>query len=150
MDARIIKTDEQYRHYLHEVEQLAAQDPDPSSKDGARLELFAKLVEDYEKERFKFRQPDPVEAIVFRMEQEGLRQKDIAEILGGKNRASEVLSRKRPLSLQMIRALHNKLGIPSELLIREPDAKSEGSDEIRDEDIPVELLVKRGWIDDVR
>ena len=122
MEIRIIKTKQQYRRYLEEVDRLVALDPDPRSGEGGRLELLAKLVEDYEKERFRFRKPDPVEAILFRMEQQGLRQKDIAELVGGKNRASEVLSRKRPLTLAMVRALHEKLGIPSELLIQEPGA----------------------------
>jgi HTH-type transcriptional regulator/antitoxin HigA len=122
MEPRIVKTGKQHRLYLAEVERLAAHDPAPDSRDGARLELLAKLVEDYEKERFRFDKPDPVEAIIFRMEQQGLRQKDIAELLGGKSRASEILARKRPLTLAMIRALHEKLAIPSELLIREPVA----------------------------
>jgi HTH-type transcriptional regulator/antitoxin HigA len=123
MEIRIIKTKQQYRRYLKEVHRLVPLDPDPRTAEGARLELLAKLVEDYEKERFKFRKPDPIEAILFRMEEQGLRQTDIAEIVGGKNRASEVLSRKRPLTLAMIRALHEKLGIPSELLIQEPRAE---------------------------
>lgn len=122
MDIRIIKTRQQYRRYLKEVDRLVSLDPDSRSAAGARLELLAKLVEDYEKEHFKFRQPDPIEAILFRMEEQGLRQADIAAIVGGKNRASEILSRKRPLTLAMIRALNEKLGIPSELLIREPAA----------------------------
>jgi len=123
MDIRVIKTKQQYRRYLEEVDRLVALDPDPRTAEGARLELLAKLVEDYEKEHFKFRKPDPIEAIIFRMEQQGLRQTDLAAIIGGKNRASEVLSRKRPLTLAMIRALHEKLGIPSELLIRQPAAE---------------------------
>ena len=123
MDIRIIKTKQQYRRYLKEVDRLVPLDPDPRTAEGARLELLAKLVEDYEKEHFRFRKPDPVEALVFRMQEQGLKQKDIADIIGGKNRASEVLSRKRPLTLAMIRALHEKLGIPSELLIREPAAE---------------------------
>lgn len=123
MDIRIIKTKRQYRRYLKEVDRLVSLDPDPRTAAGARLELLAKLVEDYEKEQFGFRKPDPVEAILFRMEQQGLRQKDIADIIGGKNRASEVLSRKRPLTLAMARALHEKLGIPGELLIQEPRAE---------------------------
>src|SRR5512139_3691628 len=119
LEPRIIKTDEQYRHYLSEVETLAAEDPHPESTEGARLELLAKLVEDYEKAHFRFDLPDPVDAILFRMEQQGLRQKDIAEILGGKNRASEILARQRPLTLPMIRALYERLDIPAGLLIRE-------------------------------
>jgi len=122
MEPRIIKTDDQYRQYLQVVEDLAANDPPLDSPDGARLELIAKLVEDYERTRYPFARPDPVDAIIFRMEQQGLRQKDIAEMLGGKNRASEVLARKRPLTLSMIRALHKNLQIPSALLIRETRA----------------------------
>ena len=122
MELRIVKTDEQHRRYLEEARRLAKGDPAPESNDGARLELLAKLIDDYERARFKFRKPDPIEAILFRMEEQGLRQADIAAIVGGKNRASEILSRKRPLTLSMVRALHEKLGIPSELLIREPTA----------------------------
>lgn len=147
MEPRIIKTEEQYKRYLREVEQLAAQDPDADSADGERLELLAKLVEDYEKERFPFNTPDPIDAILFRMEEQGLRQKDIADLLGGKNRASEVLARKRPLTLPMIRAIHDKLAIPSELLIREPAATYGKTEEIDESEIPVGLLVKRGWIE---
>ena len=66
MDIRIIKTKQQYRRYLKEVDRLVALDPDPRSAQGARLELLAKLVEDYEKERFPFRKPDPIEAVLFR------------------------------------------------------------------------------------
>ena len=123
MELRIIKTEEQHRRYLEEARRLVKGDPEPESDDGARLELLAKLIDDYERERFKFRKPDPIEAILFRMEEQGLRQADIAAIVGGKNRASEILSRKRPLTLSMVRALHEKLGIPSELLIRQPVAE---------------------------
>ena len=68
MDIRIVKTKQQYRRYLEVVDRLVALDPDPRTAEGARLELLAKLVEDYEKQHFKFRKPDPVEAILFRME----------------------------------------------------------------------------------
>jgi HTH-type transcriptional regulator / antitoxin HigA len=123
LEPRIIKTDEQHREFLAEVERLAVLDADPESAQGLRLELLAKLVEDYEKVRFAFAKPDPVDAILFRMEQQGLRQKDIAPFLGGKNRASEVLARKRSLTLPMIRALYEELDIPPGLLIREPKAE---------------------------
>jgi HTH-type transcriptional regulator/antitoxin HigA len=69
MELRIIKTDEQHRRYLEEARRLAKADPEPESHDGARLELLAKLIDDYERERFRFRKPDPIEAIVFRMEE---------------------------------------------------------------------------------
>jgi len=122
MIVRIIKTKAQHAAALAEIARLARRDPARESRDGVRLELLAKLVEDYETERFVFAKPDPVDAILFRMEERGLRQKDVAGVLGGKNRASEVLARKRPLTLSMIRALHEKLDIPHELLIREPAA----------------------------
>lgn len=120
MEPRIIKTDEHYRQFRAEVERLAVMDPEPESHEGLRLELLSKLVEDYEKLRFSFATPDPIDAIIFRMEQQGLRQKDIAPLLGGKNRASEVLSRRRRLTKSMISALYEKLHIPLELLVREP------------------------------
>lgn len=146
MEPRIIKTENQYRAYLTEVERLAAEDPVPGTPDGDRLELLAKLVEDYEKERFKFDRPNPVDAILFRMEEQGLRQKDLAPLLGGKNRASEILSRKRPLTLAMVRALSDRLHIPAELLIREPEPSQYGEEEDEDE-IPLPLLVKSGLFD---
>lgn len=148
MDIRIIKTEEQYRQYLAEVERLAAEDPDPTSAEGARLELLAKLVEDYEKGAFPIAKPDPIDALLFRMGQQALRQKDIAELLGGKNRASEVLARKRPLSLAMIRNLHEKLDIPASLLIREPESQGRISsmfDEPEGFDEAIDLMVHRGW-----
>lgn len=120
IEPKIIKTEKQYRAYLAEVDRLATDDPVPGTPDGDRLELLAKLVEDYEKERFKFKRPDPIAAIRFRMEERGLRQKDIAPMLGGKNRVSEVLAGKRPLTLAMVRALNYSLHISAELLIREP------------------------------
>ena len=120
MVIRIIKTKAQHKVAIEELTRLARLDPAPESSNGLRLELLAKLVEDYEKERFVFAKPDPIDAILHRMEERGLLQKDIASALGGKNRASEVLARKRPLTLPMIRALHEKLGIPPALLIREP------------------------------
>ncbi len=118
MEIRIVKTDRRYRRYLAEISKLMEKDPSAQSAAGARLELLAKLVEDYEKIHFPIPKPDPVDAIQFRMEQQGLRQKDIAELLGGKNRASEILSRKRPLTIPMIRALSRRLRIPAELLVQ--------------------------------
>ncbi len=76
----------------------------------------------YEQKHFPIDFPDPVEAIKFRMEQEGLRQKDVEKFFPGKNRVSEVLNRKRPLSIGMIRALHRGLGIPAEVLFQEVPA----------------------------
>lgn len=122
MEPRIIKTKAQHREALAEVERLAMDDPRLGTPDGDRLELLAKLVEDYEKQRFPFARPDALSAIRFRMEERGLRQKDLATALGGKNRVSEVLAGKRALTLGMVRSLSQSLNIPTELLVREPEA----------------------------
>jgi HTH-type transcriptional regulator / antitoxin HigA len=81
------------------------------------LEVLSTLVEAYENKHHAIDPPDPVDAIKFRMEQQGLRRADIAPLMGGKNRVSEVFSRRRPLSLKMIRSLHNSLHIPYESLM---------------------------------
>jgi len=147
MEPKIIKTEDQYQTYLAEVEQLATEDPELGTQAGDRLELLAKLVEDYEKERFKFSRPDPIEAIRFRMEEKGLKQKDLALIFGGKNRASEVLARKRPLTLSMIRALSENLQIPTDLLIHERERRLSDVEVDDEDDVPISmpLLVKSGF-----
>ncbi len=122
IEPKIIKTADQYQAFLDEVDRLASTDPVPGTPDGDRLELLAKLVEDYEKSRFKFNRPHPIEAIRFRMEERGMKQKDLAPLLGGRNRASEVLAGKRPLTMSAVRALSTALHIPADLLIQEPEA----------------------------
>lgn len=115
MKPKILKTEEDYQSALDHVANLM--DAKPGSAREQDLELWSILVERYEQEHFPIDLPDPVSAIKFRMDQEGLRQKDLAKVLPGKNRVSEVLHRKRPLSLGMIRSLHKHLGIPAEVLI---------------------------------
>lgn len=117
MKPKIIKTKEEHAMALARVEALM--DAAPGSPQEEELELWSLLVERYEDEHCPIDLPDPVLAIKFRMEQEGLRQKDLEKYFPGKNRVSEVLNRKRPLSLGMIRALHHGLGIPAEVLLRE-------------------------------
>jgi HTH-type transcriptional regulator / antitoxin HigA len=117
MKPRILKTKDDYAAALKRVEALM--DARPGSSKEEELELWSLLVERYEEEHFPTDFPDPVEAIKFRMEQQGLRQRDLARVLPGKNRVSEVLHRKRPLSLGMIRSLHRHFGIPAEVLIGE-------------------------------
>jgi HTH-type transcriptional regulator / antitoxin HigA len=94
-----------------------------------------------------FSKPDPIDAILFRMQEKGLRQKDIADLLGGRNRASEVLARKRPLTLPMIRALYETLDIPPALLVQEPKTEYSSQPAFVESDIPLDLLQKRGWIE---
>lgn len=115
MKPKILKTKEDYKEALTRVESLM--DAKPGTAKEEELELWSLLVERYEQEHFPIDLPDPVEAIKFRMDQEGLRQKDLAKVLPGKNRVSEILHRKRPLSLGMIRSLHRHLNIPAEVLI---------------------------------
>lgn len=128
MEPRLIKTEEDHKAFLAEVERLVALDPAPSTPEGDRLELLATLVEDYEKKHFPIEKPTAIEAILVRMEEQGLRQKDLVPYIGSRSKVSEVLSGKRGLTLQMIRALHRGLGIPLEILTHEPDvAKQESS-----------------------
>ncbi len=97
-------------------------DPALGTPQGDRLDMLATLVQAYEARHFPIDPPDAVEAIKFRMEQQGLSVKDLEAFIGRPNRVYEVLNRKRPLTLQMIRRLHGGLGIPAEVLIR--DAQS--------------------------
>lgn len=120
MTPKIIKTESEYEAALARAESLM--DAVTGSSDEEELELWSFLIERYEQEHFPIDLPDPVEAIKFRMEQGGLRQKDLERYFPGKNRVSEVLNRKRPLSIGMIRALHQGLGIPAEVLLREVPA----------------------------
>lgn len=85
---------------------------------GDRLDVLATLIDAYENEHYPMDPPDPIEAIKFRMEQQGLTRRDLEQIIGTRTRISEVLARKRGLSIGMIRRLHERLGIPAEVLIR--------------------------------
>ena len=121
MEIKAIRTKADYRAVLKEIETLMSARAD--TPEGERLDVLATLVEAYEKKHYRFDLPDPVEAIKFRMEQSGLVPKDLVPMIGQINRVYEVLNRKRPLTLQMIRQLHQKLGIPAESLIKEPSQR---------------------------
>jgi HTH-type transcriptional regulator/antitoxin HigA len=120
MISKIIKTDEEYQNALTALDGLM--DAAPGSKEEQQLELLSLLIEKYEEDHFPIPLPDPVEAIKFRMEQQGLTQKDLIPFIGSQSKVSEVLNRRRPLSITMIRNLHEGLGIPAEVLIQEPGA----------------------------
>lgn len=115
-----IRTDEDYRAALKAAEAFfdAPQEPDPDSEAGAYLEALVTLIEAYERKHYPIDPPTPIEAIKFRMEQEGLTVKDLEPLIGQSNRVYEVLANKRPLTLRMIRNLHQELAIPAEVLIR--------------------------------
>jgi HTH-type transcriptional regulator/antitoxin HigA len=117
MEIKPIRTKTDYRAVLKEIETLMSARAD--TPEGERLDVLATLIEAYEKKHYRFDLPDPVEAIKFRMEQSGLVPKDLVPMIGQINRVYEVLNRKRPLTLQMIRRLHRDLGIPAESLIKE-------------------------------
>jgi HTH-type transcriptional regulator/antitoxin HigA len=119
MDMKIIKNEAEYDAALERID--AVMNAAPGSSEEEELELLAILVEKYEQERYPIELPDPVEAIKFRMEQEGLTRKDMIKYLGSQSKVSEVLNYKRPLSLAMIRALTDGLNIPAEVLIQPPD-----------------------------
>ncbi len=115
MDIKPIHTEKQHRAALKEIERLWSARPGTPEHD--RLEVLAALVEDYEERHHPIYPPDPVEAIRFRMEQLGLDRKALEPCIGSRARVSEVLSRKRRLTLEMIRRLNKQLGIPAEVLL---------------------------------
>jgi HTH-type transcriptional regulator / antitoxin HigA len=116
MNWKIIRTRKEYERAIRRLETIY-KDTGASRRD--EFELLSLLVEHYENEKLLHALPDPVEAIKFRMEQLGLRQKDLARAIGLKSRVSEILNKKRKLTLEMVRKLHVVLGIPTEILIRE-------------------------------
>ena len=117
MNIHPIHTENDYNVALKRVESLM--DATSGSKDFDELDILSTLVESYETKHYSIDAPDPIEAIKFRMEQEGLMQKDLVTILGNKSRVSEVLNKKRKLTLDMIRNLHENLNIPFENLLGE-------------------------------
>ena len=117
---KIIETAAQHEKAMERLMALMDMQFDKGSKQDNELQILALLIESYEEKNFPMDKPDPIEAIKFRMDQMGLKQKDIAEFIGSKSKVSEVLNGKIPLSIKMIRRLHYGLGIPAETLIREP------------------------------
>ena len=111
-----IKTEADYDAALAEIDVLM--DASPGTPEGDRLDILVTLVEAYEAKRWQINPPDPIAAIELRMQQRGLTRRDLEKILGSRSRVSEVLNRKRPLTLEMIRRLHALWGIPAESLIQ--------------------------------
>jgi HTH-type transcriptional regulator/antitoxin HigA len=116
MNIKPIKTKKDYEEALARLEVIF--DSKKGTVEGDELEILGMLIENYENEKFPIGFPDPIEAIKFRMEQLGYNQTDLANVVGLKSRASEILSRKRKLSLAMIRQIHDRLNIPTEVLIQ--------------------------------
>src|SRR5215470_4940369 len=116
MDIHPIRTEADYEAALADIECLF--DAAPHTPGGDRLEVLATLVEAYEEQHYSLPAPDPIEAIKYHMESRGLCRRDLEPYLGSRARVAEVLNRKRPLSLEMIRRLHTGLGIAAEILIQ--------------------------------
>jgi HTH-type transcriptional regulator / antitoxin HigA len=112
-----IRTKADYEKALAAVERLWG--AKSGTRDGDRLDVLATLIDAYEADHYPMDPPDPIEAIKFRMEQQGLSRKDLEPLIGTRTRVAEVLNRKRDLSITMIRRLHDRLGIPAEVLIRQ-------------------------------
>ena len=121
MEIKPIRTERDHERALREVERLM--DAKEGSADEDRLDVLATLIDAYESEHFPIDPPDPIEAIRFRLEQQGLDPSALIGVIGSRSRVYEVMHHKRPLSLQMIRRLHQRFGIPAEVLIRPVRAK---------------------------
>ena len=142
---RLIKNEQDYDKSLSRIEELM--DAKPGTAEMDELELLTALVEMYEERHFPISWPDPIDAIKFRMEQLGLGQKDLVPFMGTKSKVSEVLNGKRPLTLAMMRGLHKGLGIPAEVLLKEPGGQFPAT--LPDVDwsrFPVREMAKRGWV----
>ena len=118
--AGIIHNDEEHAEALAALDRLLDVDPRPGTPEADDRQLLALVIETYEKTRWPIGLPDPIDAIIFRMDQQGLTRRDLEPYIGSRARVSEVLSGKRALSMRMIRALHAGLDIPLEVLVQEP------------------------------
>jgi len=150
MDIKIIKTENEYELALAEIECLM--DAEPCSSEEDKLEVLSLLVEKYEEENYPIQMPDPISAIKFRMEQQGLRQKDLIPFIGSQPQVSAVLNGKRELSKEMVRRLHKGLGIPYEVLMQSPDAQYQAQ-KYNVADYPFNEMVHKGYFpgyEDVR
>ena len=112
-----IRNEKDYQNALNRLEEIF--DAKKGTNQGDELEILSILIDKYENEHFPIEMPDPIEAIKFRMEQMGMKQKDLAEVVGFKSRVSEILSKKRKLTLGMIRKLNSTLHIPTEVLVQD-------------------------------
>jgi len=143
-----INSEVDYKAALAEIEQLIDHNVRAGTPEGDRLNLLTLLVQDYEQKRIEIEAPDPIEAIKFRMEQMNLTPRDLVPLIGSRSKVSEVLSRKRPLTLSMARALHKGLRIPAKALLQEQFLFDLGEEAVEWERFPIREMVARGWIND--
>lgn len=141
-----IRTAADHKAALRRINSLM--DAQANTPEADELEVLATLVELYEEKHFPMDLPTPVEAIKFRMDQAGLSARDLIPLIGSRSKVSEILSGKRPLTLQMIRALHEQLGIPAEVLLYQPGATlPEVPEDMEWSKFPLKEMVKLGWIE---
>ncbi|KPN87743.1 MULTISPECIES: ImmA/IrrE family metallo-endopeptidase [Pseudomonas] len=146
-DTKVIKTEEQHQSYLAEVDRLMSMMPNPGSLESNRLEVLILLIEDYESKKHPIDAPDPIDAILFRMHERSLKQADLIPYFGTRSRVSEVLGRKRPLTVPMIKALSVGLGISAETLLGITHAdETQSKEEVDWSRFPIKEMVARGWI----
>ena len=145
---KVIKTGQDHADAMDRLMQLMDADPKEGSAEENELEVLAILIEQYESEHFPMDKPDPVDAIKFRMEQQGLTQKDMKPYFGSASKVSEVLNGKRALSLAMIRKLHSGLEIPAEVLIQQPGTSLSDFEGMSWNQFPIAEMKKRGYFPD--
>jgi HTH-type transcriptional regulator/antitoxin HigA len=149
METKIIRTEDEYHRYLEEVERLMARGEQLTSAEDNRLEVLTVLIESYENGKYPIEPLDPIDAILFRMEEKGLRQADLIPYFGTSSRVSEVLKRKRPLTVQMIRAISLGLGISADTLVGLGDVAVPDRKEIDWAKFPIKEMMSRGWLQSV-
>lgn len=142
-DPKPIRTEQDYKATMSRIEEIF--DSVPGTPEGNELDLRVYLVEKYEAERYPIPLPDPISAIEFRMDQQGLTQRDLIPYFGSRSKVSEVLSGKRQITMRMARALHQHLGIPAEVLLQETSASLD--DSLEWERFPLAEMARRGWIE---
>lgn len=144
---KVIRTEEQHQAYLTEIMRLIAKGNALTPAEYEQLELLSVLIESYETSRFSVEPPDPIDAILFRMQEKGLKQADLIPYFGTSSRVSEILGRKRSLTVQMMRDLSKGLGLSAETLlgVTKPTAAAH-SDELDWSQFPVKEMNRRGWL----
>ncbi|MEN9467295.1 MAG: hypothetical protein RL081_1296 [Pseudomonadota bacterium] len=151
MDVKIIKSEKDYEAAMARLSALMSLDPKPNSKEENELELLALVIQDFERQTVPPVKADPIESILFRMDQMQLTRKDLIPYIGSISKVSEVLSRKRPLSISMIRRLNQGLGIPADILIEDVETESSVVDQEPEMDFtrfPLKEMLERGCFGD--
>ncbi len=146
MEIRTIKNNNDYNEALKYIEDLIDKGVRKDSVEAEKLDVLVTLVQDYESKMFPAETPDPIDALEFVMEQRSLSQEDLVPYIGSRSKVSEVLARKRPLSVNMMRALHDGLGIPAKTLLNQSRVNVSEDEDFTYEKFPIKEMIKRGYI----